>query len=72
MGIAGHITIGDKVMLGAQSGCHSNIKAANSSSARRHGDAPAYFRAQASGPSPAELYKQINALQKGWARLRPA
>ena len=70
VGISGHIKIGDKVLLGAQSGAPSSIE----SNQMLIGTPPvgkmAFFRSHALVNKLPELYKQLNALQKEVEELK--
>jgi UDP-3-O-[3-hydroxymyristoyl] glucosamine N-acyltransferase len=64
VGVAGHITIGDKVMLEAQSGANGSID-----SNQTHIGAPpqqprSFFKQAAISRRLPEIYKQVNQLQK--------
>ena len=70
VGVAGHITIGDKVFLGAQSGVPGSIK----DNQQLIGTPPmkerAYFRSHAIFRKLPELYKEINNLKEEVERLK--
>ena len=70
VGVSGHITIGDRVMLGAQSGAPSSLK----SNQMLIGTPPmgkmAFFRSHALMSKLPDLYRQLNELQKEVAELK--
>ena len=70
VGIAGHIKIGNKVFLGAQSGVPSSI----TDNQQLIGTPPmpqrAYFKSQAIFQRLPEIYSQLNALKKEVEELK--
>jgi UDP-3-O-[3-hydroxymyristoyl] glucosamine N-acyltransferase len=64
VGLAGHIQVGDKVFLGAQSGVPGNVKSNQTVIGTPPMEPKAYFRSQAIFRRLPELYRQINELQK--------
>lgn len=70
VGIAGHITIGDKVFLGAQSGVPGSLKSNQTLIGTPPMESRPYFKSQAIFRRLPELYKQINDLQKEVEELK--
>lgn len=64
VGLAGHIHIGDKTFLGAQSGVPGNIKGNQTLIGTPPMEPKAYFKSQAIFRKLPELYKEINELKK--------
>ena len=64
VGIAGHITIGNKVFLGAQSGVPSSLKDNQTLIGTPPMEKLPYFKSQAIFQKLPDLYKQIQKLQK--------
>ena len=70
VGIAGHITIGDKTFLGAQSGVPGKIKGYETLIGTPPMEPKAYFKSQAIFRRLPEIYKQLNELQKQVEELK--
>ena len=70
VGIAGHISIGDKVFLGAQSGVPGSIKSNQELIGTPPMEPRAYFKSQAIFRRLPDMYKQINELQKQIEELK--
>ena len=70
VGIAGHITIGDKTFLGAQSGVPGKIKGNETLIGTPPMEPKAYFKSQAIFRRLPEIYKQLNELQKQVEELK--
>ena len=70
VGIAGHVKIGDKVFLGAQSGVPGGLKDNQTLIGTPPMEPKAYFKSQAIFRKLPELYKQINSLQKELDELK--
>ena len=70
MGIAGHIQIGDKVFLGAQSGVPGSLKGNQTLIGTPPMEQLPYFKSQAIFRRLPEIYKQMNALQKEVEELK--
>jgi UDP-3-O-[3-hydroxymyristoyl] glucosamine N-acyltransferase len=68
--ISGHITIGDRVLLGAQSGVPGSLKSNQTLIGTPPMPKMNYFKSQASSADLPEIYKQLNALQKEVDELR--
>ena len=64
VGIAGHITIGNKVFLGAQSGVPSSLKDNQTLIGTPPMEKLPYFKSQAIFQKLPDLYKQVQKLQK--------
>ena len=70
MGLAGHITIGDKVFLGAQSGVPGNIKGDQTLIGTPPMEPKAYFKSQAVFRRLPDMYKELNDLKKQIEELK--
>ena len=64
VGLAGHIQIGNKVMLGAQSGVPGNIKDGEQLIGTPPMPMKQYFRSQAVFRRLPEMYRQMDLMQK--------
>ena len=64
VGISGHISIGDKTFLGAQSGVPGNIKGNETLIGTPPMEPKAYFKSIALTRRLPEIYKQLGELQK--------
>src|SRR3712207_1332635 len=64
VGISGHITIGDKVFLGAQSGVPGSLKENQTLIGTPPMEKLPYFKSQAIFQKLPDLYKEINQLKK--------
>lgn len=70
VGISGHITVGDRVLLGAQSGAPSSLKSNQTLIGTPPMPQIKYFKSQAIFQKLPDIYKQLNALQKEVDALR--
>ena len=70
VGVSGHITIGDRVMLGAQSGAPGSIKGNQMLIGTPPMPKLTYFKSQAILRKLPDMYKQLNALQKEVEKFR--
>ena len=70
VGIAGHIQIGNRVFLGAQSGVPGSIKDNQTLIGTPPMEQKPYFKAQAVFRRLPDMYRQLNDLQKEVERLK--
>ena len=70
VGIAGHITIGDKVFLGAQSGVPGSLKSNQQLIGTPPMEQRGYFKSQAIFRRLPEMYKELNELKKEIEELK--
>ena len=70
VGIAGHITIGNKVFLGAQSGVPGSLKDNQILIGTPPMEQRSYFKSQAIFRKLPEMYRQLSELQKEIAELK--
>ena len=70
VGIAGHITIGDKVFLGAQSGVPSSLDSNQTLIGTPPMEKLPYFKSQALFQRLPDIYKQLTKLQKEVEELK--
>ena len=70
VGLAGHINIGDKTFLGAQSGVPGNIKGDQTLIGTPPMEPKAYFKSQAIFRRLPEMYKQLAEMQKQLDELK--
>ena len=70
MGLAGHISIGDKTSLGAQSGVPGNIKGNQTLIGTPPMEPKSYFKSQAIFRKLPEMYKELNELKKQIEELK--
>lgn len=70
VGIAGHITIGDKVFLGAQSGVPSSLKSNQQLIGTPPMEQRPFFRSTALFQRLPDMYKELNALRKEVEELK--
>ena len=64
VGVSGHISIGNKVMLGAQSGVPGSIKDNQQLIGTPPMEMKPYFRSQAIFRRLPDMYKELNELRK--------
>ena len=70
VGIAGHITIGDKVFLGAQSGVPGSLKSGQQLIGTPPMEQRSYFKSQAIFRRLPDMYKELNDLKKQVEELK--
>ena len=70
VGISGHITIGNKVMLGAQSGVPGSLKDGQQLIGTPPMEMRSYFKSQAIFRRLPEMYNEINKLRKEIEELK--
>ena len=70
VGLAGHIHVGDKTFLGAQSGVPGNIKGNQTLIGTPPMEPKAYFKSQAIFRKLPDMYKQLAELQKEIEQLK--
>ena len=70
VGIAGHITIGDKVFLGAQSGVPGSLKSGQQLIGTPPMEQRAYFKSQAIFRRLPDMYRELNDLKKQIEELK--
>ncbi|HOT65672.1 MAG TPA: UDP-3-O-(3-hydroxymyristoyl)glucosamine N-acyltransferase, partial [Dysgonamonadaceae bacterium] len=64
VGLGGHITIGNNVQIGAQSGIISNIKDGSEIIGSPAMPVKSFFRSSLIIPKLPDMYRQLNALEK--------
>ena len=70
VGVAGHIEIGDKVFLGAQSGVPGSLKSNQVLIGTPPMEKFSYFKSQALFQRLPEIYKELNELKKEIEELK--